>query len=379
MRICIVSDACIGYGSPQIVSLADMLRRNGPAELTILEPDPPSSPPRHVLFPDLRIIRLQTSAHVYEAGGRGEYCRKAARYVDETRPDILISVCTFTMPTLLWTTHRPKATIFYSIESIIQYGAPDIHLNRLLRSRVDMILWPEENRMERDTKRCGFDGIPSLLILNSSNPAASAEAILPPEKRLRRIIHQGTIGSKHTFSHYFLDPRLLRLPIDVYGPLVDEPSREFERYGATVRNQSRRVRTVYHGRVDSAQLAKARRRCAFLVCIWSPSEERGLFAPSNKFFEAVADAVPPITAPHPQHVRLVQKYDCGIILQDWSFDALRKGLLSALRLFGTPRYTELVENCRNAVRLELNAERQFGSAARAIMARAYEGRDARAG
>lgn len=366
----------MGYGSPQIVSLADALRRLGPAEVTIIEPDPPSLPPRHLAFPDFRIVRIQTSAHVYEGGGRGEYCRKAARFLDDDRPDVVIVVCTFTMPALLWMRHRPRTTAFYSIESIIQYGKPDVHLNRLLRPRIDLILWPEENRMERDVKRCGFEGIPSLLILNSSNPRASAEEIVPSDRRLRRIIHQGTIGSKHTFSHYFLNPRLLRLPIDVFGPLVDEPSRAFEQYGAAVRPRPRLVRTVYHGQVALAQLAKARRRCAFLVCIWSPAEERGLFAPSNKFFEAVADAIPPITAPHPQHVRLVQKYDCGIVLEDWSFDALRKGLLTALRLFGTPRYAEMVENCRKAVRRELNAEVQFEAAARAILARANEDRDA---
>lgn len=368
MQIYIVSDACVGYGSPQITVLADKLRCLGPAEVTIIEPDLPSRPPLHVQFPNLDIVRIETSVNVYEAGGRGEYCFKAARYIDAAKPDIIIICCTFSMPTLLWTRHRAKTTVFYSIESIIQYGMPDVHLNRLLRSQIDLILWPEENRMERDTKRCCFEGIPSLVILNSANPVASAETIVAPEERIPRIIHQGTIGVKETFANYFLDQRLLRLPIDVYGPLVDEPSKEFKRYHASAQVEPSSIRTVYHGQVNLRQLSIARRHRAFLVCIWSPAEERGLFAPSNKFFEAIADAVPPITAPHPQHVRLVKAYDCGIVLDDWSIGALEKGLQEALLLFGTPRYSQMVENCRQAVRMELNAELQFGSAARAILA-----------
>ncbi len=285
-------------------------------------------------------------------------------------------VCTFALPTLLWIDFKPKVTVYYSIESIIQYGKPDIHLNRMLRKKIDLILWPEENRMQRDSDRCWFEGIASLLVLNASNPSTSADAVQPVASRLKRIINQGTLGTKETFSHYFLRPEILRLPIDIFGPLVDSESRQLERYAATNREQPKWVQTVYHGRVGLAQLARVRRLRAFLICIWSPAEERGLYAPSNKFFEAVADGVPPITAPHPQHVRLVEKYDCGILLDDWSFVSLRRGLLTALRIFGTPRYSQLVENCRRAVRLELNAEAQFGRAARAIAALANGGQHA---
>lgn len=362
----IVSDACLGHGSPQIISLARALTVSFPCDITIVEPDVPSLPPQHASFPELSFTRIRTTRHVFEEGGRAAYCRRAARVLNKVKPDVLILVCTFTIPVLLSLKRRPPVVVFYSIESIIQYGLPDIHLNRFLRDKIDLILWPEETRKKRDTQRCGFESISSLLVLNSSNPRSSAGQVEPAGQRLPRIIHQGTIGVKHTFADYFLRREILRLPIDIYGPLVDDESRRLEQYRPTAMDRPKWARTFYHGRVTLDQLAKIRRRHAYSLCIWNPETERGLFAPSNKFFEAVADGVPPITAPHPQHVRLVEKYDCGIVLDDWSLTSLRKGLLLALRIFGTMRYEQLVQNCRKAVQSELNAETQFGAAARAI-------------
>lgn len=360
-RVVLVSDAALGFGSPQVPALAREIAAQLEMDPIILEPDVADSPPLHSSFPDLNVIRIrQKSPPIYD-GGRSRYCREAAALIDDIKPDIVVIICTFSMPTLLHLKHKPSLVILYSIESIIQYGQPDILLNRELRKRIDLILWPEENRAKRDTERCGFEEIPSVLVLNSSNPQAAANSIQSIEQRSKRIIHQGTLGARHTYSQYFFDHRIYRLPIDVFGPIVDRESLEFEKF----RNTSYATpasKMIYHGRIDLQRLAWFRRRSAFLVTIWSPADERGLYAPSNKFFEAIADGVPPITAPHPQHVRLVKKYDCGLLMEDWSFEAFRYSLVSALRIFGTARHRQLIENCRRAVREELNVELQMGAA-----------------
>lgn len=368
-KVGIISDACLGFGSPQIIALAEALKEAMDAEVTIVEPDVPTSPPQHASFPQFRIVRQKNRKHVYDAGGRVEYCKRAAAVMNELRPDLLVVVCTFCMPALLYLKARPRFTVFYSIESIIQYGEADVILNQHLRSKIDFIIWPEENRQALDQARSGLGAIPNALVLNSANPRQSAEEIAPAAQRLRRIIHQGTIGQYHTYSHWFLKPSIRRLPLDIYGPLVDEGSKAMLAFAPGM-EQADPTGLLYHGRVDLVRLARARRTCAYSVCIWNPAEERGRFAPSNKFFESVADAVPPITAPHPQHVRLVEKYDCGIVMEDWSLSELRRTLLVGLRLFGTPRYQELVENCRRAVREELNADDQFGRVALEIAQRA---------
>ena len=56
---------------------------------------------------------------------------------------------------------------------------------------------------------------------------------------------------------------------------------------------------------------------------------------------------------------LIERYDCGIVLDDWSLDAFLRGTKHALDLFGTPRYDELVANCRLAAERELNWDVQF--------------------
>jgi hypothetical protein len=349
-----VSDAVLGYGSPQIPEFMRSVCEEIDATAMVIEPDVPSSPPRHDLYPDITVHRVMLERHVFEAGGRNDYCREAARLVDRIKPDVLVIFCTFALPTLLWNKHKPKAVIYYSIESILQYGWRDIHLNNVLRDRVDMVIFPEENRAARDLDRTGLPRENVYILLNSSNGPESASAVLPPDKRNGRIIHQGTVGTKETFSEYFTHPKIQRLPIDVYGPIVDEGTRQ--RFGGLGREAGG---TTYRGRVNLDLLTRIRHDYCYSICIWDPTVERGLFAPSNKFFEAVADGVPPITAPHPQHARLVHAYDCGIVMNGWDFRDFRAALLQALRILKTPRYAEMVENCRRAVRAELNWKTQM--------------------
>jgi hypothetical protein len=368
MTIVVISDACLGYGSPQIPALVEALENATGLKSVIFEPAVDSSPPKHELYPQFKIVRVQTANHVYERGGRAEYLEKVATAIDKLNPEIVIPVCTFCLPVLLHLKKKPKYTIYYAIESIIQYGIEDVYMNRSLHDAIDYIIWPEENRARLDSERCQLTSVPMSIVLNSSNPRESAEAVLPIHLRKRRIIHQGTIGKEHTYSHYFLDRTIARLPIDAYGPLVDEPSQAFNDFSFDHRHLtgSRGKGLIYHGRVDLNRLAFARQRSAFLVCIWNPINERGKYAPSNKFFEAVADGIPPITAPHPQHVRLVEKYNLGIVMDGWDFKSFRKALLLALRSWGTPQYHKWVENCQRAVRNELCREMQFDLVAERI-------------
>ncbi len=56
---------------------------------------------------------------------------------------------------------------------------------------------------------------------------------------------------------------------------------------------------------------------------------------------------------------LLHRYQCGILMKDWSFKSFQAAVTQAMQVFGTDRYAEMVENCGKAVREELNWETQF--------------------
>jgi hypothetical protein len=191
-------------------------------------------------------------------------------------------------------------------------------------------------------------------MLNCANPARSADEIVDPDLRNGRVLNQGTIASEWTYPEYYLRLETQAVPVDLYGPV--EGARQKELLDAF---RGLYGQVAYHGVVDLHELARIRRNYAYSIVIWSPHEERGLYAPSNKFFEAIADGVPPITAPHPQHKMLVERYRCGIVMSDWSFESFHGAIRQAMAIFGTDRYREMVENCRRAVVQELNWDAQF--------------------
>ncbi|HEX5445129.1 MAG TPA: hypothetical protein VFW87_14920 [Pirellulales bacterium] len=349
-----VSDASLGFGSPQVPEFVRSLRGHYGGEAVILEPDVLDKPPRHELYPDLKIERLNTAVNPYVPEGRIRYLLAVANRINELQPDVLVVFCTFCLPVLFKLLRRPKFVIYHSIESIVFYGETDLAMNRAAAEWIDLVIFPEENRASRDLERCEFHGLPIVEMLNSANPRSSKDQIVPFDRRNGRLISQGAIAWAQTFPEYYLRDEAQRLPVDLYGPIGGPDSERLANELAAMRKNVR-----YHGVVDLHRLAEIRRNYCYSIVIWTPAVERALFAPSNKFFEAIADGVPPITAPHPQHKQLVERYRCGIVMDDWSYESFYRAVCRALRLYGTSQYADMVENCRVAVAEELNWEHQF--------------------
>lgn len=349
-----VSDASLGFGSPQVPEFVRSLRDHYDGECVIIEPDSFDKPPRHELYPELKIERLPTGINPYTPEGRIRYLMAAADRINQLNPDVLVVFCTFCLPVLFKLRRRPKFVIYHSIESIVFYGETDLEMNRAAVPWIDLVIFPEENRAARDLERCEFHGVPIVEMLNCANPLSSKDNVVPPELRNGRLISQGAIAWAQTFPEYYLRDEVQRLPVDLYGPIGGPES---DRLTHELKAMRKSVR--YRGLVDLHELAEIRRTYCYSIVIWTPTVERALFAPSNKFFEAIADGVPPITAPHPQHQLLVERYGCGIVMDDWSYEAFYAALRRALRLYGTSGYTEMVENCRIAVAEELHWDFQF--------------------
>ncbi len=352
MRIGCISDVCLGYGSPQIPELVISLCDYYGAENLVIEPHRPELPPRHSSFPRLRIQRARNVFCPYTPPGRIEYLREAARIMRDYAPELLVICCTYCLPALFKLGKRPSFVIYYSYESIPFYGEFDVEMNRHLEGMVDLVIFPEENRAIREVERFRFRGAAKAILYNCSNLADPRPE--PPDQRNGKAIYFGVIDPVATLASYYTRPEAQRFPIDLYGPI--RVSSEWERR-SFLEKLGGRIR--YRGQMGRTELEAVRKQYAYSVVMWEPSVENQLYAAPNKFFESIADGVPPIAAPHPQCKMLIERYGCGLLMPDWSFEGFCSTLEKAFRLCGGARWREMIGNCERAARQELNWPQQF--------------------
>lgn len=385
-----VADVSVGYGSPQIPRLTASLAEHYGREAIIIEPDEADKRRLDVPPKGCKLERIAGSVHPHSGVGRREFIAAAARRINELRPEMLVLFCTYTLPVLSQLRYRPRCTVYHSLETIAAYGKLDVALNRCFADDIDVVLFPEENRARLDGRRCGLAGLPTAVVYNVSNDRAFQP--VPPAERSPRILYSGTIDRDQTFAEFFLS-RELQAPIDLFGHVSGRDSEllkaRLERLPTSdrvsVRNALRGVPNAdihdfsvnggtpprafategntegvrYHGRVPAATLKQLRGQYAYSIVIWAPANENQYYAAPNKFFDAIADGVPPIVAPHPQCKLLVDRYQCGLLMDDWSFGSFASAMKRAQELFGTAEYERMVAGCGRAVECELNWPAQF--------------------
>ncbi len=346
-----VSDVSVGYGSPQIPMLVRDIARHYGGSAVIVEPDQSGMTPLETIE-GCRVERIHTAYNPHSTPGRLDYVVEAAKRVNELRPDVLVIVCTFCLPVLLKLRRRPPVVVYASIESVSAYSPFDYDLNRSIADWIDVVIYPEKNRAQLDMPRCGFQGKPVAIMLNATNsPDVSPTAA---SKRNGAILYAGTLDPARTNTNYFFDKPVDTLPIDVYGALRAGSDAYFKR--KLVDAAARGVR--YQGLVPAAELAKKRASYAYSIVMWAPTNENQRFAAPNKFFEAIGDGVPPIVTPHPQCEELITRYECGLLIDDWSPVAFNAALQRATALYRTAAYERMVDNCARAASRDLNWETQ---------------------
>jgi glycosyltransferase involved in cell wall biosynthesis len=247
---------------------------------------------------------------------------------------------------------RPKVVLYYQLEPVEPYGHLDVKMNHEIGPLVDVIMYPEENRAAFDIQQFGDRGKPFVILYNCSS--LPSDPPIGADDRNGRLIYHGTIEEGRTYAEYFLDDRMRNVPLDLFGriggPQADSTQRKLVRAQGQIR---------YLGTVDARALAQRRRAYAYSIVAWNPIDRYHLAACPNKFFESIAASVPPIVAPHPQCKMLVERYECGIVMDGWDIDAFLRAISQARSFFGTALYARMVDNCAIAARRELNWERQF--------------------
>ncbi|MCR9135647.1 MAG: glycosyltransferase [Alphaproteobacteria bacterium] len=354
LKVAILSDVSVGYGTSQVLRMAESFSNVFGADVYVFEPDQSERPPinlsEHVASADIHVERLYSSAHPYSFQGRAEYCARALVRLRSLEPHILLFSTMYGIQVLDGLDTLKTLKIFYCLEDIDTYYD---YLFPLVR-QCDIRIYPEENRRRLYSERLGLvgDGRSDLIIYNSNN----WKYWTPPKDRKHRIFYGGSFDRDKNFASYFLANDIRQLPIDIFGMIRGFENDLEVAHGLNGINRS----TNYMGyREANASFFKLLSSYLFTIVIWNPEREDHFYACPNKFFDSVACGVPPICAPHPQCIEIIKKWNCGILLDDWSFESLRDTLVRALSTAGSEYYFELSSNCREAMQRELSWDMQF--------------------
>lgn len=283
----------------------------------------------------------------------------AARWLDTFQPDLLVCTHFTYFEALLRARHRPQFLIYYCFE--LPGGSDGSELkskhweeHNLLRSHVNLAIFSERNRRDYYNRLFDFADVPSIVLYNTQPLAQKSPVSM--QSRNGKILIQGALSARRNYIDYLVRRRRPVPAFDVFGLLQEhDPAKEI----LTDQSLAEQHGFSYQGFLDNRSLAALRPYYSYLYVAWHPSTFDTLYACPNKFFEAIADGVPPIAAPHPQCQEIIERYDCGILLKDWSLTAFEQGLEEAEKIFGTSRYEQLVANCRLAHEQELCWEKQF--------------------
>lgn len=358
-KIAVVADVSVGYGSPQILSIMQSLLKEFPeAEGLLVEPDQIVRPPIKRNCFRFHITRIFTESEIYTRQWQIEYPKKCGQALNNFKPDIIVYAGSVMLCPIHDFLAVPKPlSVVYFLEMPEHYKFGQVYYRILthLDRYCDLLLHPEINRMASSMQFFKENCVPQYVVYNDSC-VSDNKGILPTNQLNGRILYQGTIDRDLTFAEYYLNSDIQKYPIDMYGLIEGkEPGRsELSVKFATMVKEVR-----YLGYIDAVTLAERRKHYPYGIISWNPINDNFRLAAPNKLFDYIGSGVVPIAAPHPQCKYLLEKYNCGILLNNWDFNAFLKGIQYAVLIYGTSTYEELRQNCIRAAQEELNWDAQM--------------------
>lgn len=355
-RVLCLSDVAPGYGSPQVqhfaASIASML---SDAEVLFLCPDQKGRVRQDAIYKDFEVRRVTTFLPPYDSGFAIEFNQVIAKVIREWKPSVVIASHGWVLPGVLRCANQPFSLIYYMLESLAHQvegiGAWAMDINVDAFERADVVVTPERRRLAHDIQMLEVMPAREVEMYNTSLKVDTSA--LPAQERKRAILVAGSIGPDALTEMLLAIPE--SVPVSVAGP---SDTVKAQKSLGQLRNATN---ITYFGMLPVDKVRDLRAKYAYSLVMWAPTDINRIYAAPNKFFESVAAGTPSICAPHPQCREIIRKYDCGILMRDWSEEALAEAVEEAMMIFdeNPNRYDELVRNCGIAFREELNWESQF--------------------
>ncbi len=361
-NIITISDVVLGYGSPQIHKFTESLCEYLGYEGLILQPMVPERPFVNVELEYSEVQTIVTLEHPYWPLGRTHHLKIAANIINELKPEIIVFTNYNMLAAVDYINYKPDKIIHLVLEDfehmLIENSYSKIHELRFnhYKDRIDIWIFPESNRAEFDVDALSIKSERVFIFYNVSD-IVEAEV----KEKNNKIVYAGTLDTKTSIGKYIFDSEMKDFPIDVYGDLIGlEDSKDYMQNRIDhLQNLGDRNKVNWFGQVPANILNAALPNYAFSLVFWLPHRHALLNAAPNKFFQAISLGVPVIAAPHPQCKELIERYECGIVLNGWEKEDLIHGLEDATALMGTADYETMVDNCKYATEVELSWDIQI--------------------
>ncbi|KRA57532.1 hypothetical protein ASD89_07685 [Caulobacter sp. Root656] len=322
----------------------------------LIEPDEIARPPVDMPWgPAFELKRISSDYPDHSPMWQRSYLSQALRTVERLRPKVLIVFGSSVFASLAGLKRRPERIIYHAYEFVSGLAEADIDAHRLMLGDIDLLITPDVERLVYDTRTVNVHPKQAVAIYNVADVSYPAPVRrLPADQRNGRFLWYGTLHRQQAMADYFTSELVRDFPIDLFGRITDPNAPDVE---AALRS-AHNIR--YFGVAPAEELNARRAENIFSFVWWNPQISPGhYYLPSNRFFTSIQAGVPPICAPHPQCVELIERYGCGMIMDDWSLNSFVKALERGRRVYGTSAYADLVSNCEKAAQDELNWPRQF--------------------
>lgn len=364
-NILAVSDISLGYGSPQILWFLQSLAQKYDTSAHVIETDEQHRPLISLAdYERLNVVRLSSAQVSWCLSSHLERNHAARLWADENRPEIVVIFSPLQLALLNQIKYKPKLVILYLLEIELNINS---HMLQCYWHCIDRLIVPELNRGMAVLETIKDKTYPPTSIIYNVARRDLSISPLPANNRNGRILYSGSLSSQYTFAEDFTK-ELKDFPIDIYGPINEAEQDELGPAFEGIRNA--RQGANYKGYVAGSELRRLLPSYTYSIVRWNP--KKGLnyyYACPNKFFEGLAHGVPPISAPHPQCMHLTRQYECGLVAEDFSVEAMAKAIQHGIDLLNTSSYDRMVQNCLEAYDRFFNWDAQFARFAESLPAK----------
>ncbi|MDR1490884.1 MAG: glycosyltransferase [Desulfovibrio sp.] len=355
-RIMFWSELSVGYGSPQVPSLAESMRQHYQADVYFLAADEDYRPITRpdFLSDEVKIDYVFTSSYAanrfFSLFKSARYGSQAVEMMEKFKPEMLVVTDPSSLLYLQNAAHKPKFVIFYHLELASRYHQA---VTRAMAYAIDCVIFPERNRASLELRRLGLDTSKTAsFVMHNSRKFKQQWRQIPASERNGHFIYAGGFWHR-TNTLWLLEDRVSKFPVDIFGS--GGPYLELFKESKTIN---------FYGYIPSdGNFFTLLGQYAYSLILWSQDYDDTYYCAPNKLYDALTCGVPFISGPHPLCQELAAKYNCGLIMPDWSLESFVETLEQAQKIFNTEAYQEMIEGCRHAMREECDWDMQFSKLA----------------